>query len=152
MGRDDEQADPQDPSPGVTDPTAIAPPRAGFVTRIPVHVGPRVVIVPAAAITRLEAQDNYVRIWAGRPYLRKETLTSLVGRLDPSLFLRVHRSHAVNLARVRELAPRPHGEFALLLDDGTRLLSGRSYRDAVRRAFGLGRPAADARAGDATRT
>jgi len=117
-------------------------PRSAWAARIPVHAGPRIVIVPAAAITHLEAQDNYVRIWAGRPYLRKETLTSLVGRLDPATFLRIHRSHAVNLGHVRELAPRAHGEYALVLADGTRLASGRSYSARLRAAFGLDRAGA----------
>jgi DNA-binding LytR/AlgR family response regulator len=124
-------------------PAADAPdapsPHRGWATRIPVHAGPRIVIVPAAAITHLEAQDNYVRIWAGRPYRRKETLASLVGRLDPATFLRIHRSHAVNLGHVRELAPRAHGEFTLVLADGTRLASGRSYGTRLRAAFGLDR-------------
>jgi DNA-binding LytR/AlgR family response regulator len=125
------------PPPPAADEVPAQPPRPAWTTRIPVHAGPRIVIVPAAAITHLEAQDNYVRIWAGRPYLRKETLTSLVGRLDPASFLRIHRSHAVNLGHVRELAPRAHGEFSLVLSDGTRLASGRSYSARLRAAFGL---------------
>jgi len=125
--------------PSAVDDAPAPSPRPGWTTRIPVHAGPRIVIVPAAAITHLEAQDNYVRIWAGRPYLRKETLTSLVGRLDPATFLRIHRSHAVNLGCVRELAPRAHGEYALVLADGTRLASGRSYGARLRQALGLER-------------
>jgi hypothetical protein len=60
----------------------------------PGALGARIVIVPVETIVRLEAEDNYVRIWAERPFLHKETLTSLCSRLDPAVFLRVHRSHA----------------------------------------------------------
>src|SRR3982750_2114005 len=70
---------------------------AGALARIAVRSMNRIVIVQVADIIRLEAEDNYVRIWADRPYLHKETLTRLVSRLDPGTFLRVHRSHAVNL-------------------------------------------------------
>ncbi|MCC7113360.1 MAG: LytTR family transcriptional regulator [Burkholderiales bacterium] len=108
-------------------------------TRIPVRSVNRIVIVPVESIVRLEAEDNYVRIWAERPYLHKETLTSLVSRLDPTVFLRVHRSHAVNLTLVRELRPQLHGEYTILLTDGTTIVSGRSYRARIQQAFGLGR-------------
>jgi two-component system, LytTR family, response regulator len=115
------------------------PPDAGFLTRIPVRSINRIVIVQVAEIRRLEAEDNYVRIWTDRPYLHKETLTGLMERLDPRDFLRIHRSHAVNVRVVRELRPQIHGEYVLVLDDGTELTSGRSFRARIQQAFGLGR-------------
>ena len=120
---------------------ARAAPPAGppWISRIPVRSVHRIVIVPVETIVRLEAEDNYVRIWAERPYLHKETLTSLCSRLDPSTFLRVHRSHAVNLTLVRELRPQLHGEYTIVLADGTSLVSGRSYRARIQQVFGLGR-------------
>ncbi|HVF64617.1 MAG TPA: LytTR family DNA-binding domain-containing protein [Casimicrobiaceae bacterium] len=42
--------------------------------------------------------------------------------------LRVHRSHAVNLRLVRELHPPLHGAFRILLANGSKFPSGRSYR------------------------
>jgi DNA-binding LytR/AlgR family response regulator len=114
-----------------------APPT--WLTRIAVRSLGRIVIVPVHDIVRLEAEDNYVRIWADRPFLHKDTLTGLVARLDPAEFLRVHRSHAVNLRLVRELHPLLHGEFRIVLANGTDLTSGRSYRHAIQQAFGLTR-------------
>jgi two-component system LytT family response regulator len=99
----------------------------------------RIVIVPVLGIARLEAEDNYVRIFADRPYLHKQTLTGLLQRLDPAEFLRVHRSHAVNIRLVRELRPQLHGEYGITLTDGTELSSGRSYRGRIQEAFGLTR-------------
>ena len=96
-------------------------------------------IVTVHDIVRLEAEDNYVRIWAERAYLHKETLTGLCARLDPREFLRVHRSHAVNLRLVRELHPLVHGEFRIVLANGTEITSGRSYRQSIQRVFGLTR-------------
>jgi two-component system LytT family response regulator len=114
-----------------------APPKA--LTRIAVKSVNRIVIVPVNDIIRIEAEDNYVRLWADRPYLHKETLTGLIARLDPSVFLRVHRSHAVNISAVRELRPLLHGEYLIVLGNGTEITSGRSYRNAIQDAFGLGR-------------
>jgi len=117
---------------------------ARWLTRIPVRSLNRIIIVPVASIVRLQAEDNYVRIWADRPYLQKETLSGLMLRLDPAEFLRIHRSHAVNIRLVRELRPLLHGEYGIALADGTELTSGRSYRTTIQEAFGLARTSADA--------
>jgi two-component system, LytTR family, response regulator len=120
---------------------AAAPPllAAGrYLSRIAVRSVNRIVIVQVSSILRLEAEDNYVRIWADRLYLHKDTLTGLVAKLDPQLFLRVHRSHAVNLQVVRELRPRLHGEYSIMLACGAEITSGRSYKAQVKAAFGLG--------------
>lgn len=125
-----------------SDPADVPAPARGegppWLTRIPVRSVHRIVIVPVDTIVRLEAEDNYVRIWAERPFLHKETLTSLCSRLDPAVFLRVHRSHAVNLTLVRELRPQLHGEYTIVLADGTSIVSGRSYRARIQQVFGLG--------------
>jgi two-component system, LytTR family, response regulator len=79
-----------------------------------------------------------VRIWTTeRMHLHKTTLAGLCARLDPALFLRIHRSHAVSLRVLRELRPQPHGEFTFVLADGTELRSGRSYRARIEAALGL---------------
>jgi two-component system LytT family response regulator len=110
---------------------------AVYAQRIAVRSVNRIVIVPVDDIVRLEAEDNYVRIFAGRTHLHKETLTRLCTRLDPAQFLRIHRSHAISLRVLRELVPQPHGEFRFVLDDGTELRSGRSYRARIEAALGL---------------
>ena len=116
-------------------PSSHAP---GPLERISVKSVNRIVIVPTADISRLEAEDNYVRIWADRPYLHKDTLTRLLTALDPAVFVRIHRSHAVNVRRVRELRPQLHGEYLEVLIDGSEFTSGRSYRPQIQHAFGLG--------------
>jgi two-component system, LytTR family, response regulator len=108
-----------------------------WVTRIAVKSVNRIVIVQVADIIRIEAEDNYVRLWAERPYLHKETLTGLVARLSPQHFLRVHRSHAVNIQFVRELRPQLHGEYLIVLSDATELTSGRGFRTSIQAMFGL---------------
>jgi len=124
---------------GTDHPRPASPPDGAYLTRIAVRSLARIVIVPVHDIVRLEAEDNYVRIWADRAYLHKETLTGLCARLDPAEFLRVHRSHAVNLRLVRELHPLMHGEFRIVLANATEITSGRSYKQAIQRAFGLTR-------------
>ena len=107
------------------------------LTRIAVKSVNRIVIVQVADIVRIEAEDNYVRLWAERPYLHKETLTGLLSRLSPQMFLRVHRSHAINVQFVRELRPQLHGEYLIVLANGTELSSGRGFRASIQAMFDL---------------
>jgi len=97
----------------------------------------RFVILPVASIVRIEACDDRVRVFADRPYPHRETLARLCARLPSDTFLRVHRSHAVNIDAVLEVRLRHHGEYALVLRDGSVVVSGRNYRTAVESAFGL---------------
>ena len=111
--------------------------RAGTHERLAIHWQRRIVIVPIASIVRLEACDNHVLVYADRAYRHRETLTDLCARLPAGTMLRVHRSHAISVATVRELRPRPHGEFVLSLADGSTIVSGRAYRSSVEAAFNL---------------
>ena len=119
--------------------TGVAQPHAeGFVSRLAIRTRDRIVILATSDIVRIDAEGNYVRLWTDRAWLHKETLTGLCARLDPREFLRIHRSHAVNLRAVRELKPLVHGEFRIRLAGGNELTSGRAYRNAIRASFGLG--------------
>ena len=110
---------------------------AAAARRIAVRAVGRIVIVPVETIVRLEAQDNYVRIWAERTLLHKETLSALCARLDPTAFLRIHRSHAIRIGALREMRLLTHGEFDIVLTDGTALRSGRSFRRSIELTLGL---------------
>jgi two-component system LytT family response regulator len=94
-------------------------------------------VLPVNALLRAEADDNGVTIVADRRYRTRGSLGALCRRLAHVPLVRVHRSHAVSAAAVRELAALPRGEYLLRLVDGSAMRSGRRYRDAVRAAFGL---------------
>jgi two-component system LytT family response regulator len=64
-------------------------------------------------------------------YLLRETLTALEKKLDPTQFIRLHRSAIVNVDRIKELAPWCGGEQAVFLLDGTQLTIGRAFRDRI---------------------
>lgn len=108
-----------------------------WLARIAVRTLDRIVIVAVSDIVRIDAEDNYVRIHADRAYLHRETLAGLVARLDPARFLRVHRSHAINVDRVRELKPLVHGEYRIVMSDGSAITSARSCRARIQAALGL---------------
>ena len=80
----------------------------------------------------IQAEDYYAAVHArGRRHLIRESLASLEQRLDPSRFIRVHRSAIVPLDRVREMRSASTGEWVLVLRDGTRVPVSRRRREQV---------------------
>jgi two-component system, LytTR family, response regulator len=113
--------------------------RPRYLTRLAVRARGRIVMIDVDAIDWIQAADNYVTVHAaGREYLLRETLATLERQLDPSLFVRIHRSTIAALGRIVELHPSSHGDFEVRLRDGTELTLSRSWREHVERA--LGRP------------
>ena len=101
--------------------------------RIAVKADGRVIFIRVGEIDWIEADDDLVRIHAGKAvHAHRSTLTHLEERLPSSRFLRVHRSTLVNVDRIREIQPWFQGDWVLILNDGTRLHSGKSYRSKVR--------------------
>jgi len=108
-----------------------------YAERLVVKTAGRIFFLGVGEIDWVEAADNYVRLHAGRDsHLLRETMSSLEKRLDPALFLRVHRSAIVNVRRIKELHPLFRGEYEIILQDGTRLATGRGYRDKLQELFG----------------
>ena len=101
--------------------------------RIAVQSAGRYHLVDTRTIDWIEGAGVYVKIVIGdKTHLLRTTLADLEDRLDEERFVRIHRSTIANLDRVREVRPRSHGEYALLLDDGTRLKVSRTYSDRIR--------------------
>lgn len=119
-------------------PAAVAPPAKTYPTRIAIPVGRRVQLVDVNSIDCVIAQANYIDIRAGgRTFVLRSPLHKFACELDPARFQRVHRSVVVRLDAVAHVEPLPAGRFRLRLKDGEAVMSGRSYRQRVRRAFGL---------------
>jgi two-component system LytT family response regulator len=101
--------------------------------RIAVKADGRVLFIRVGDIDWIEADDDLVRIHTGKVvHTHRSTLTHLEERLPASKFLRVHRSALVNVDRIREIQPWFQGDWVLILHDGTRVHSGKSYRAKVR--------------------
>jgi two-component system LytT family response regulator len=110
----------------------LRPRSAHAVERLVVRNGERYEFVPVDAVDWIEAANNHVQLHCGaRHHLLAETLTHLEGRLDKRRFLRVHRSRIVNTSRIVAVHVVIGGTYEIELRDGTRLTSGRQYRDAV---------------------
>ena len=104
----------------------------GYLDRIVIRSTGKVVLVPIAEIERIEAEGDYARIVTkDKSHLLRETVASLSERLDPALFLRIHRSYIVPIDRIRELRPQSNGDYRVHLVDGVQLPLSRTYREQV---------------------
>ena len=110
---------------------------AKYLARIVVRKASGAVFVPVEEIDWIEAADYCARIHTkGRIHVIRETMQRLEQKLDPKRFFRVHRSGIVNLDRVREMQPAPHGDHLLILNDGGKVRLSRSRKAALEERLG----------------
>ena len=85
----------------------------------------------------IEAQGKYEFVHAGQEsHLIREGMSKLEAELDPKKFVRIHKSTIVNIDRMKHLQPLFHGDFRLILRNGTALTISRRYRAKLQRAIG----------------
>lgn len=101
-----------------------------YLHRILVKEEDHHVILKVKDIQWVEAEDNYVRLHVeGTSHLLRTSMSSLLERMDPRQFRRIHRSSIVNLDCIQEVHPWFSGEHVMVMRDGTRLTMSRTYRD-----------------------
>ena len=111
---------------------AAADKPARYQTRFLIKSGGRVSFIRADEIDWIEAEDYYVKLHVkGRGHLLRETMNDIETRLDPEVFVRIHRSSIVNLERVRELRQLFGGDYSVVLHDGTQLKLSRARRERL---------------------
>ena len=101
--------------------------------RILIRDGARVHVVPTASVDYIEAQDDYVAVCAdGRQYLKLGSLAELEAQLDPAVFVRIHRSHIVNLGAIARIEPVSKDNHCAVLKSGVKLPISRSGYQRIR--------------------
>jgi two-component system, LytTR family, response regulator len=101
---------------------AAARPPEQYLQRIVVKDGPAVHVIPVEKLDYVEAQDDYVALKSDKKtYLKQQTISSLESMLDPAVFIRIHRSHIVNLERVAKIEAYTKDSKIAVLRDGTQL-------------------------------
>ena len=80
----------------------------------------------------VEASGNYVKIHTkSDAHLLRESMKNMEAKLDPKTFVRIHRSAIVNIDHIKELEPWFHGEYIVIMRDGTRLTASRVFSDRL---------------------
>ena len=106
--------------------------RPQYPERLVIKSSGRVIFLRSEEIDWIDAAGNYVRIHSGsESHMLRETMGRLEERLDPSRFIRIHRSTIVHVERIKELQQQFHGDYLVVLKNGQRLTLSRSYRDKI---------------------
>lgn len=92
----------------------------------------RIHLVPVSEIVCLKADGNDVRIVTGDgEHAVRSTLKGMLRKLGAGRFIRIHRSHAVNIDAVREIQPWFSGDYLAIMRSGEKLRISRRYKDAI---------------------
>ena len=103
--------------------------RSGHLERLVLKSSGCVTFLDVDEIDWIEAAGVYVYVHVGpKAHLYRSSVAQLVQRLDPARFVRIHRSAAVNTHRIRELRPRSHGNYTVVLKTGAELTMSRGFR------------------------
>jgi two-component system, LytTR family, response regulator len=112
------------------------PPRQA--ERITVKSAGKILFLRLDEIIWVEAADNYVKLHVGEAtHQLRDTMAAVEARLPAERFVRISRSSIVNLDHLKELHPLCHGEYAVLLQNGTQLTLTRGYKDKLRQLLTL---------------
>jgi len=105
--------------------------------RLVVKSGGSTRFVRVVDVDWIEAAGVYVNLHvAGKEFLYRTALNDLADRLDPRRFVRVHRSAIVNIESIVQLEPISHGEFDVVLRNGSRARVSRTYRAQLEKRLG----------------
>ena len=101
--------------------------------RIAFREGGTIEVVPVQRIDYVEAQDDYVHVFSrGAKHVKQQTLSELEALLDPTRFVRVHRSYIVNLESLAKVEPYAKDSRVAILRDGSRIPVSRAGYERLR--------------------
>ncbi|HEX7152160.1 MAG TPA: LytTR family DNA-binding domain-containing protein [Thermoanaerobaculia bacterium] len=105
--------------------------------RFAVRARGEIVFLKANTVDWIGAEGNYSRLYSGESsYLLRESMQKLDETLDPSVFIRVHRSAIINLDRVKKLIAAPDGSYSIVLSTGASVPLGPSFRPRLETVLG----------------
>lgn len=108
-----------------------------FLSRFAVRNDDSIRFVPVTDVDWIEADRNYIVVHAGDMKHRvRASLSHVMERLDPRLFMRIHRSVVVQTDRIREVQPWFGGDYVAILRDGTKLRVSRQRAPHLLRPLG----------------
>jgi two-component system LytT family response regulator len=107
--------------------------KSSKLERLVFKSGGRIVFLPLDELHVVYAEQNYIRLaTVDGTHMLRETMGSFEGRLDPRLFVRIHRSTIVNLRHVKEIRTDiTPGEYSVVMLNGTKLPVSRGYRSRL---------------------
>lgn len=95
---------------------------SGMLSRVIVRSGNKIKIIPVETIDYLESEDDFVMIYCKEGhFLKQKTMKYFENHLDPSKFIRIHRSCIVNTSQLAEIQQYGKESWLLLTKQGAKL-------------------------------
>lgn len=103
-----------------------------FLKRVAVSSSGETIFIAISDIDWIAAAGHYIELHVGgQHHLIRESITNMETKLDPELFVRIHRSTIVNLDRIKSMQPLFNGDHLIVLHDGTELNLSRTYHEQL---------------------
>lgn len=113
--------------------SAEAPARQEWLQEIWAPHRAEMIRIAVARIDRIEAERDYMRLFVGtRSYLVHQTIAELERKLDPAMFIRLHRSVIVRRDFIGGLRHDGRGAWQASLLDQSTVRIGRTYLDGAK--------------------
>lgn len=110
--------------------------RVEFLERVVIKDGTRIFIVPVESVKYIEAQDDYVKIYStGGNYLKQKTMKYFETHLNPSDFIRIHRSYIAAVAEIANLELFEKESYRVTLKDNTQLPVSKNGYEKLKEIF-----------------
>lgn len=118
-------------TPGVNNLVAALETNPEYLQRIAVKTRHKIEVIPVTDISHIEADDDYVTIHTGtEKYLKEKTMKYMESHLDPTQFVRIHRSYIVNVNQIARLELYQKETYHVLLKNGVSIrASATGYKE-----------------------
>lgn len=114
-------------------------PKQSYLRHFTVKSQDAVQLVKVESVDWIAAEGNYVMLHAGKTqHLIRDNIGRVEASLNPEQFPRIHRSTIINLDRVEAFYPASHGDYTVVLQNGTALAMSRTYKNKLRDSLQLG--------------
>ncbi len=115
----------------------VPAPGAARSSRLAFRLPSQILFVVPETVEWIAAEGNYCRIYGPpKPILVREILSAIEQRLDRQRFVRVHRSAIVNVDAIQKVVVDRQGRYAVVLQSGTQVRVGATYRKELQCVFG----------------
>jgi two-component system, LytTR family, response regulator len=106
--------------------------------RIVIKEGTEIKIIPTSNVSHIEAYDDYVKIYTGEKYfLKKKTMNYFEQVLDPSVFIRIHRSFILNINELTKIESFEKNSYIAILKNKVRIPISRSAYPILKEKLGV---------------
>jgi len=125
------------PPPSAQELAVAARPPGKSLERVLIRHEGRVHVLPVERIDFVEAQDDYLEFAsAGKRYRKQQTMADLESQLDPTRFVRVHRSFIMNVERLARIDLYGKDSWLAILSDGAKLPMSRTGHAKLKTLIG----------------